>query len=279
MPSETPSVSDWPTSQPSSQPSSMPSENPSISSAPSSQPSYMPSSMPSSQPSEQPSSIPSSMPSSQPSSMPSSQPSGQPSSIPSTAPSSAPSESPSLQPSVSLRPSLTYYKVWYPDQSGPGAESCRRDGAELQYMKDNPDYYLFDNAEECCQRHFQWSIQECRRQSLGTPKYYPDLSGVSSPRSIASGHAVPGPGGCKADGREPYDFKLYPGYLFDTLEECCNHHYGWNLSACLNPDLAEDPCSSVNAFNLYENGYDEGFLLESEVGYYPVCKSPVSHHC
>lgn len=122
-------------------------------------------------------------------------------------------------------------------------------------MTRTPSSYLFTSAEECCQVHFGWDLQTCRKQSLGRPKWYPDIDGN---------------GGCKNDGNEPLRFKRYSDYLFDTLEECCDAYYDWNLNACLHPEIAPDPCSADNIFRYYEVGYNEDFLLESEVGYYPV---------
>jgi hypothetical protein len=117
--------------------------------------------------------------------------------------------------------------------------------------------YLFESAEECCQFHFQWELQECRRNSLGPPKWYPDFEGE---------------GGCKSDGKEPLFMKRYADYLFETQLECCEHYYDWNVEGCMNPALAGDPCSSESIFTYYEAGYNKDFLLESEVGYYPICK-------
>ena len=68
--------------------------------------------------------------------------------------------------------------------------------------------------------------------------------------------------------------KRYDGYLFDTLQECCEAYFVWNVEGCMNPELAGDPCSSENVFST-DGGYNTNYLTESEVGYWPNCKYPL----
>ena len=121
-------------------------------------------------------------------------------------------------------------------------------------MLNHRDGWLFTSAEDCCRAHYMWDVQECRRNSIGQPKWYPDFD---------SG------GGCKNDGIEPLFMRRYDDYLFDSLEECCQNHYFWNVEGCTNPALAPDPCEYT-----FMDIYDENFLLadSAEIGYYPVCK-------
>lgn len=128
-------------------------------------------------------------------------------------------------------------------------------------MKSRINEFLFTSFEDCCQRHFESEIRNCREASAGPQTWYPDFDGH---------------GGCKGDGKAPKYMKRYPGYLFYSLEVCCQKHYFWNLLACMNPALAPDPCSSDSIFSNYDM-YNEDFLLESEVGYYPVCKYQIDH--
>ena len=117
MPSDSPSISQLPSSQPSEsptaspsdvptlsqQPSSVPSVQPTVSQAPSSDPSAIPTSMPSISPTQTPSQSPSDSPSSVPTTSPTGVPSASPSE--STQPSEVPSSMPSESPSESIQPS------------------------------------------------------------------------------------------------------------------------------------------------------------------------------
>jgi len=107
-----------------------------------------------------------------------------------------------------------------------------------------------------------WDVQDCRKNSLGKPRWYP----------VFDSHDQ----GCKNDGLEPPHMKIYDEYSFESLEDCCEQYFPWNSQACINPVLAQDPCEYS-----YIGIYDEDFLLiDSEVGYYPVCKyqySQVAH--
>ena len=75
-------------------------------------------------------------------------------------------------------------------------------------------------------------------------------------------------GGCRNDGNEPSYFRLYEGYLFSSIEECCENYYDWSITECLDPS-DHDPCYSFMGI------YDEDFRVDSERGYYPVCEYQV----
>lgn len=121
-------------------------------------------------------------------------------------------------------------------------------------MKQAPRGWLFTSAEDCCTSHYMWDVQECRKNSLGSPKWYPNFD--------------TGEGGCKNDGQEPLYMRRYVDYLFDSQEECCMYYYEWNVDACMNPALAPDPCDYT-----YMEIYNEDFLLADPdldaAGYYP----------
>lgn len=123
-------------------------------------------------------------------------------------------------------------------------------------MNGDPTHYLFLDAEDCCQFHFKWSLQNCRKTSFDDPKYYPDFD----------------MGGCKNDGQEPIYMKRYSDYHFDTAQECCEYHFPWNVEACASPDPPEDPCASEVIFSNYREGYNEDFLTEDEFAWYPSCE-------
>lgn len=69
-------------------------------------------------------------------------------------------------------------------------------------------------------------------------------------------------------------------YMFDTEEECCEHYFPLNARGCLTGDTAvvQDPCSEEFAVD-YWGAYNQDFLLEHEVGYYPSFSSEENKYC
>mmetsp|Transcript_36110 Transcript_36110/g.65047 ORF Transcript_36110/g.65047 Transcript_36110/m.65047 type:complete len:812 (-) Transcript_36110:199-2634(-) len=159
----------------------------------------------------------------------------------------------SPSPTVTSQPSLTIH-LWYPDFSEP---KCRNDGLELQYMVLDSVNYIHTSVEDCCARHWSWVIQDCRKKSLGAFSWYPAFN-------IREG-------GCRNDGLEPMYMKRFVEYMFDTLEECCNYYYPMNVRGCIDPSLVKDPCGEFELVHL--EMYNEDYLREDEVGYYPNFES------
>ena len=124
------------------------------------------------------------------------------------------------------------------------------------------------SAEDCCQEHFSWDIQGCRKRSL-KPKWYPNPNLV-------------GGAGCIDNGHEPDYFKRYNKYRFDTELQCCAFYFPYNVEGCIEEDNEEginkDPCA--NEFEaVYWDTYNEDFLLESETGYYPTFEDNDDTYC
>lgn len=94
-----------------------------------------------------------------------------------------------------------------------------------------------------------WDVASCRKTSLGSPDWYPAFDMET--------------GGCRNDGNEPLLFQRYEGYLFPSLEECCETYYPWNVEDCLDPS-DHDPCYS------FMEMYDAQYHTSPERGYFPV---------
>lgn len=90
--------------------------------------------------------------------------------------------------------------------------------------------------------------------SLGEPKWYPAFN--------------IGDGGCINDGLENVYFRRFSKYLFDSEQECCEFYYPMNAQGCIEPRSVEDPCSEEFQID-YWGIYNEDFLLEPEIGFYP----------
>jgi hypothetical protein len=106
-----------------------------------------------------------------------------------------------------------YYPAW--DASEPRCDT----GDPPNYMRSNPEGWLYDTPEECCQRYFGWA-PTCVVASGGTAVvdptaslYYPDWSEANI---------------CVNDGNAPGYMKSSPKiWMYDTLAECCKVHYFW----------------------------------------------------
>merc|ERR1712238_452469 len=128
---------------------------------------------------------------------------------------------------------------------------CLNDGQELEYMKRKDNTFLYDSADDCCEVHYVWAKQECRANSLGAFKWYPAFNFRE--------------GGCRNDGLAPR--YMNDEYMSDTLEECCSQYYPMNVRGCIDPILLEDPCRGFE--EKYLEMYNEDYLKESELGFYP----------
>ena len=140
---------------------------------------------------------------------------------------------------------------WYPDFS---SAKCLNDCQEPSYMGLSSGWF-FGSAEDCCQQHYLWDVQNCRMNSLGEPQWYPVFDA--------------GEGGCSNDGEHPLYMTRYDDYLFSSKLECCTHYFEWNVDGCMNPETAPDPCDYT-----YMKIYDADYLLieGNSNGWYPDCE-------
>ena len=135
---------------------------------------------------------------------------------------------------------------FYPDWLGD--DTCKNDGAAPTYMALDPAMWLHDTLSECCAKNYSWKMKECMGSSTSSGLYYPDWSGDNE--------------GCLADGNEPqyskYSIEMFlslpiplmqslhlifssifpvvsnpSSWLFSSLLECCETHYPYNLSGCI----------------------------------------------
>lgn len=157
----------------------------------------------------------------------------------------------SPSPTVTSQPSSLLGSSWYPKWDDT---ACSNDGHQKPYMEHGSADYLLPTAEACCDKYFKWNVQKCRKKSLGTPMWYPKFDSDA--------------GGCTNDGLEPTYLKQFKMYVFDSKESCCENYYPLNMQNCIEPYAVKDPCTKEFEIT-YWGVYNEDFLLEPEVGYYP----------
>lgn len=59
--------------------------------------------------------------------------------------------------------------------------------------------------------------------------------------------------------------------MMDTQRECCEYYYGMNVQGCMHQTIVKDPCSTFEV--AYLNIYDENYLREEELEFYPDFES------
>ena len=121
-------------------------------------------------------------------------------------------------------------------------------------MLGNANFFLSNNKEDCCKKFYQWNYYPCTgTKPEGSGDYYPDWIGS--------------PSTCKADGNMP-DYMLRPDsaswYLFDTLEDCCEKYFNWDLNNCLGSSG-----TPVTGSNEWYVNYDAKTCVQDCVGASP----------
>ena len=111
---------------------------------------------------------------------------------------------------------------WYADWTS-GDKTCKNDDKAPQYMKNSPDYWLFDTQVDCCEGYFSHTLSDCLGTSgvTSSNKYYPDWSGSGD--------------GCIQDTVDTPAPKYMHGsnvWLFDTLDACCDAHFSYDNASC-----------------------------------------------
>ena len=122
----------------------------------------------------------------------------------------APSDAPSDPPTGSL-----YYPDWENEE-----QICVNDGADPTYMKKiQRDNYLYRSKEECCETHFWWRVAQCMQNEH--PLYVSDGEKCDQTVNL-----------------DQWEVKYTPQVwdssdLFETLEECCNAKFWWDVPGCI----------------------------------------------
>jgi hypothetical protein len=129
---------------------------------------------------------------------------------PTVAPTFPPSDAPSASPTGSL---------YYPDWEN-AEQICVNDGADPEFMKRlQRDQYLYESKEECCETHFWWRVAQCMQNEHNL--YYSNGSHCTQKVNL-----------------EQWEVKYTPAEWstsdkFETLEECCNAKFWWDVNACM----------------------------------------------
>jgi hypothetical protein len=124
-------------------------------------------------------------------------------------------------------------KKYYADWTS-GDETCKNDGKAPEYMINNEATWLWDQLADCCEKHFNYKLAECKGSSTATSAtvspyagfYYPDWAGDNKGCEVNSGTTLAPDYMSSASNADHY--------LFATLDKCCEKHYSWNESSCKN---------------------------------------------
>lgn len=110
--------------------------------------------------------------------------------------------------------------MYYPDWAGDN-EGCLNDGAEPDYMVNNPTLWMFSTLDACCEKHYAYNLAGCTGASgsSGTNKFYMDWNASKCVQDCVGA----APCGGLA---ESWDAK------FDTKSECCSEKMSWDKQAC-----------------------------------------------
>lgn len=112
---------------------------------------------------------------------------------------------------------------YFPNWGGTSgtAEKCLNDGELLpEYMQNDPDTWLMDSVEKCCERYFSWTYNDCivatsggSVTSTGSLKWYFDGDICTQD--------------CREDGALCGGFANSWNELFDTASACCAGKLSW----------------------------------------------------
>lgn len=113
---------------------------------------------------------------------------------------------------VVVRSLAPYYPDWV------DTKTCVNNGRQPSFMRDTPDSYLFDTAEECCKQFFQ-SDDSCGKplSSSSSLKFFPDFQA----------------GECGRKSLSEFETKLF---VYDTLHECCESRFPSSVVECCQSD-------------------------------------------
>ena len=109
-------------------------------------------------------------------------------------------------------------------------------------MLNNAHYFFSQTREECCNKFYSWDLYTCTlsEPTLTHGEFYPDWEGGGSSSITCLKNSDNGeiPG---------YMLLNQEYYLSNTLEQCCNKHFFWNINKC----LSNSPDSSIEGTNTW----------------------------
>jgi len=131
-----------------------------------------------------------------------------------------------------FRRKCKYYPWWgWETEIGSEVETCIIDGQEPGYMHEDPDTWMFDTLEACCDTHFWWEVPSCTATGG-------KLQGNSAVATKSGAFTLFYPkhdiGACANDGAQPdYMTEVFWLWMKETIEECCETYFLFEKSACL----------------------------------------------
>eukprot|EP00956_Cyclotella_meneghiniana_P006250 scaffold8160_cov38-Cyclotella_meneghiniana.AAC.2 len=107
---------------------------------------------------------------------------------------------------------------WFPNAyNGGGPDVCLFDGG-LELPAATPK---FATRQECCLGFYAWNFRECMGNNGPTNRYFPNWTREEGSSDV-----------CLLDDGTYVVPEGTPQY--ETVQECCENHYSWNLDACNN---------------------------------------------
>ncbi|ACI64216.1 predicted protein [Thalassiosira pseudonana CCMP1335] len=107
--------------------------------------------------------------------------------------------------------------LYYPDWAGLN-KGCINDGNAPSYMQYNPSMWMFEDLEDCCDRHYLWDLATCLGASAtaGSDKWFVDYFLNKCVKECVGDE----PCGGLVDGTWVD--------LFESQSECCSKKMWWN---------------------------------------------------
>ncbi|KAL7460889.1 hypothetical protein ACHAXS_001324 [Conticribra weissflogii] len=123
--------------------------------------------------------------------------------------------------------------LYYPDWEGDN-KSCKNDGAQPQYMSNNPSTWMYENLESCCKARYSWNLNDCIGMSgisstVGSNKWYPDWKKYVCVQDCVGNS----PCGGLAKNWDP---------IYNTAESCCDNKLKW-VTECVTKSVGSSDSS------------------------------------
>jgi len=145
--------------------------------------------------------------------------------------------------------SVVSFAKYYPDWFA--LRSCTNDGRQPQYMRDQPNGFLFAKIEDCCKAHFSWDETCGLAKDPSALLFYPNYDkSTCNQKSMA-------------------EFDMYDTEKYMTKDACCKDKFSIDVGTCCESGQGE--CSSSNHLVYIPNWVkqectkrDKNWLMEYE---------------
>lgn len=124
-----------------------------------------------------------------------------------------------------------YYPWWgWEGEVGSEVETCIIDGEEPEYMHEDPDTWMFDTLDACCETHFWWEVPSCT--ATGGKVQGNDARATKS-GAFTLFYPIFDRTSCSNDGAQPaYMTDVFWIWMKSALDECCETYFPFNKNEC-----------------------------------------------